>query len=77
MEKREVESFKTICSGLAEHSADYLVVMRTPQGELIWKSSDKSWAVGVCERYITYTHEQDRLDLAEEREKKRKEADGE
>lgn len=46
---------------LGERYTDYFLAVRTSTGRLIWRSSDKTWAAGVCVRYATAIDEEDRI----------------
>jgi hypothetical protein len=46
-----------------EHFQEYIVIVKTPNGTLDWRSSDKSWAMGAAERYLNLGHAEDEMNL--------------
>lgn len=46
-----------------EHFEDYLLIVKTNNGTLDWRSSDKTWAMGAAERYINLGHAEDDINL--------------
>lgn len=46
-----------------EHFDDYLLIVKTNNGTLDWRSSDKSWAMGAAERYLNLCHAEDQINL--------------
>lgn len=46
-----------------EHFEDYLLIVKTNNGTLDWRSSDKTWAMGAAERYLNLGHAEDDINL--------------
>lgn len=46
-----------------EHFEDYLLIVKTNNGTLDWRSSDKTWAMGAAERYLNLGHAEDDVNL--------------
>ena len=46
-----------------EHFQEYLVIVKTPTGNIDWRSSDKTWAMGATSRYLELCHGEDHLNL--------------
>lgn len=47
---------------LSERYDEVLIVVRTPHGKLLWKSTDKTWSLGAMMRYMNCVDEMDRMD---------------
>jgi hypothetical protein len=63
----DIDRFDQFTALFGEHFKDYVVMARDAQNRLVWKSSDKTWAVGAMNRYMNSLDEWDRDD---ERQKK-------
>lgn len=46
-----------------EHFQEYVVIVKTPNGSLDWRSSDKTWAMGATARYLELAHGEDHINL--------------
>lgn len=46
-----------------EHFQEYVVIVKTPNGTIDWRSSDKTWAMGAAERYLNLCHAEDDINL--------------
>lgn len=58
----EIQRFKNDIAVFSGHYTDFVVIAKTPSGRLHWKSTDKTWGLGACRRFITVTEELDRLE---------------
>ena len=57
--KSELDRFKDAVASLGEQFKDYLLIARTSDGILLWRSSDKTWSIGAAGRYLKCADEQD------------------
>jgi hypothetical protein len=64
---KDIARFDQVSALVGEHFRDYVLMARDEKNRLIWKSSDKTWAVGAMSRYMNSLDEWDRDD---ERQKK-------
>lgn len=62
MNEKDLRDFKDRIAGFSEHYPDFLIAAKNKDGELMWKSSDKTWAIGVCTRYINCSKAADQFD---------------
>jgi hypothetical protein len=46
-----------------EHFGDYLLIVKTNNGILDWRSSDKTWALGAAQRFINLGHAEDEVNM--------------
>lgn len=60
--KAEIEKFKLDAAKLSGHYLEFLVVVKSPSGQLLWKVTDPTWATGACVRYLNTADEMDRED---------------
>lgn len=58
-----IEKFDKLNANMGENFADYLVMVRLPNGGHAWKASDKNWALGAIKRFVTCIEEKDRFDV--------------
>lgn len=56
----EVERFRDLAARVGEKYADFVIMVRDSKNRLIWKSSERSWAIGAMSRYINSLDEWDR-----------------
>lgn len=61
MPNEEIERFKMDIAKFSAHYEQFFVVVKTPGKQLMWKSSDTTWAVGAAQRYISCMDEVDRI----------------
>ena len=71
MTEKDLLDFKDRLSRLVEHYPEFFFAAKNQNGELVWKSSDKTWALGVCHRYITCADAVDDFDERERQERLR------
>lgn len=64
-EEEQEARFERIILQLQEWFPDYYVAVRYGKGGAMWRSSDATWARGVCDRYAERQRETDRMDLEE------------
>lgn len=51
---READRLRDICSRVGEHFQDYVVIIRTEDGNVSWRASDPTWAEGAARRFFNY-----------------------
>ena len=49
-EEREDRMLNTLKALAGEHFSDYVIITRSNEGGMVWKSSNGTWAKGACER---------------------------
>jgi len=49
---KEIDRFKMDLARFSGGYTSFMVIVRTPSGRLLWKSTDKTWAIGACHRYL-------------------------
>lgn len=54
------QRFKNDVAKFSGNYLEFLVVVKRPDGNITWKSSDTTWAIGACHRYIEMMDEMDR-----------------
>lgn len=64
----EMKRFDAEITRIGERYEQYLLIVRTEGGQMMWKSRDKTWAVGAATRYLNCTEELDRIDERRDRE---------
>lgn len=57
------KNFLDMVAKTGEHFPEYIVIVKTHNGNLDWRSSDKTWAMGAAERYLNICHEEDGINL--------------
>jgi len=62
MMSEEVEKFKMDLAKFSGNYPDFLVIVTTTSGRLLWKSTNKTWGIGAATRYLNSTDEWDRED---------------
>lgn len=55
-----VEKFRNDIAKFSGNYVEFFVAVKRKDGNITWKSSDTTWAVGACYRYITMMDEMDR-----------------
>ena len=60
--RKEIQ-FERIISNLQEWFPDYYVAVRGEGSSAMWKSSDSTWAIGVCKRYLARQARLDELEV--------------
>ena len=55
-----LEKFKTDVARFSGNYNEFLVIVKAKNGNLQWKSSDKTWAMGAAARYLNCIDEVDR-----------------
>jgi allantoicase len=55
-----LDKFKVDVAKFSGNYSEFLVVVKRKDGNISWKSSDTTWAVGACARYIAMMDEMDR-----------------
>jgi hypothetical protein len=68
---KELLDLKDRISRISEHYPEFFFAAKSPAGELVWKSSDKTWALGVCQRYIACSTAGDQFEEVERLERRR------
>jgi hypothetical protein len=52
---------------VAQFFPDFLIIVRYDhERPIMWKSSDRTWAIGACQRFMTSVDECDRLQQQEQ-----------
>ena len=54
------EKFRMDVAKFSGNYVDFFVAVKRKDGNISWKSSDTTWAIGACHRYITMMDEMDR-----------------
>lgn len=62
MADHDAEYFWDLVAKLGEHYQDFVIMARDRKNRLLWKTSDKSWALGAMTRYMNCIDEWDRVD---------------
>ena len=62
MADRDVEDFRDLAAQIGEKYTDYTIMVRDTKNRVLWKASDKSWAMGAMTRYMNCIDEWDRED---------------
>lgn len=57
------ERFLDSCAKVGEHFPEFLMIVKTDEGFMDWRSSDKTWAMGAAERYLNLSHTEDETNL--------------
>jgi len=57
---KEVERFKTDVSKFSGNYPEFCVIVTTESRQLLWKSTNRTWATGACTRYLACVGEQDK-----------------
>lgn len=58
----ELERFRSDVAKFSGHYQEFLVIVKSGGGRLMWKSSDTTWAIGALNRYLSCIDECDRED---------------
>ena len=61
----EMDRFEDFGARCSEHFREFLLLVKTKDGRMFWKSSDKTWAMGAATRYLNCSDETDREDERE------------
>lgn len=61
----KLDQFKTDIAKFSGNYKEFLVIVRSSDGHLLWRSTDDIWAVGAANRYLASQNEIARI---EERE---------
>ncbi len=56
-----LEQFKKDVARFSGNYTQFLIIAST-DGQLLWKSTDETWAVGAASRFLNIKNEHDRLD---------------
>lgn len=57
--KESHEKFLDDVSRVGEHFEEFLLIVKPSRGNIDWRSSDRTWAVGAAERYLNVCHAED------------------
>lgn len=59
-EDEDLTKFRTDVSKFSGNYSEFLVIAKTPDGRLYWRSTDQTWAIGAANRYLNCIDEIDR-----------------
>ena len=59
-EEELLQKFKNDVARFSGNYLEFIVIVKRKDGNLNWKSSDKTWAMGAVTRYLNCTDEWDR-----------------
>ena len=63
---RDLKQFDSMVSNLGEHFKEYVLIAKGSNGNMLWRSSDRTWAMGACQRYLITADQEDRMLTMEE-----------
>jgi hypothetical protein len=66
-EQNTSETVQRFAANLGERFGDYLIIVRSDKG-LSWRSSDRTWAIGACDRYVDSVLSDDRVEREEQKD---------
>ncbi len=55
-----LDKFRNDVAKFSGNYVDFFVAVKRKDGNISWKSSDTTWAIGACQRYISMMEEMDR-----------------
>lgn len=64
-EPEDIKDMLNITAQVGEMYSNYLIMARSKNGNFVYRSSDSTWAIGACHKYLAY---QDARNRAEELE---------
>lgn len=56
-----------LCANIGERFIDYLLIVRD-HDNVVWRASDRTWAIGACDRYVDAALEDDRMGTEEHKD---------
>ena len=59
-----MDKFKLTCGIASEHFGDnYIVIVKGPEGGMMWRSGCETWGVGAAKRYIDFIRDKDKFEM--------------
>lgn len=65
--EKELKLFESLISKTGEHFKEYILIAKGSNGNMLWRSSDRTWSMGACHRYLITADQEDRMLTMEER----------